>query len=80
VINLRAIKPGDTVLVAVGHGPAAMPFLVSKVDADLIYVTDDEGVAEWTYCRDSGWEIDEDLGLGPQYGLVGARLAKVIPA
>jgi hypothetical protein len=77
--RIRDIQPGDVVLRSFGRGPE-MPLRVAKVDEHLIYcATPDGGVGGWTFCRASGWEIDEDLGWGPRHGVSGSRLVKVIP-
>jgi hypothetical protein len=80
VPSFHDIKPGDTVLRSFGHGPE-MSLRVTKVEHDLIHCGSGDGaVGGWTFCRRSGWEIDHGLGWGPQYGVSGSRLVKVIPA
>lgn len=45
---------------------------VTCVDGDLITI----GMG-WTFDKETGWEVDEDLHWGPKYGRTGSFLVSV---
>lgn len=55
----ESIKPGDKVTRLI-CGFMPMEMTVTKVDDTLIHCGD------WTFDRNTGAEVDEDLGWGPQ--------------
>ncbi len=54
---LQALKSGD--IVHRNLGGSLMRLKVSEVTPDLVICGD------WTFCRHTGAEIDEELGWGP---------------
>lgn len=72
-MSFRDIKPGEEVVRMLG-GMVKMTLLVDHVDDNFIYVGFEKG--GWKFCRDTGAEVDEELGWGPQFGVTGSFLVK----
>ena len=68
--SLREVRVGDTVTRLLA-GSIPMKLVVSDVDEHLIYCG---GPGGWKFDRDSGVEVDEELGWGPQFGITGSYL------
>jgi hypothetical protein len=66
-MTFHYIKPGDTVIRILG-GVLPMPMQVTVVDDTLIHC------GGWTFDRETGAEVDHDLGWGPEYGVTGTYL------
>ena len=65
------VKAGDTVLRMIA-GAIPMELRVTEVDADFIYCgPPGQG---WKFDRETGAEVDEGLGWGPQFGATGSYL------
>jgi hypothetical protein len=69
--SFRAVGVGDTVTRLIG-GSIPMVLVVTRVDERFIYCGD-EGVG-CKFDRESGFEVDEEIGWGPQFGLTGSFL------
>jgi hypothetical protein len=69
--SFRDINAGDTVTRLLG-GSIPMLLVVTRVDERFIYCGD-EGVG-YKFDRESGFEVDEEIGWGPQFGLTGSFL------
>jgi hypothetical protein len=70
-MSFTDVKAGDTVLRLLA-GTIPMELSVSEVDADFIYCgAPGEG---WKFDRETGAEVDEELGWGPQFGATGSYL------
>lgn len=68
------VKVGDTVTRMLS-GTIPMQLRVTKVDDDLIHCgSEDFAVQGWTFDRQTGAEVDEDLKWGPKYGYTGSYL------
>jgi hypothetical protein len=68
--SFRHLRPGDQVARILGGAP--MTLTVTAIDAQYVYCGP-AGVG-WKFDRDHGIEVDEDLGWGPQFGVVGSYL------
>jgi hypothetical protein len=68
------INPGDKVTRIIGG--YAMQLRVSAVDERFIYCGDPR--AGWKFARDTGIEVDEELGWGPPPALVGTYLVPAV--
>lgn len=66
----RALKVGDTVTRLIA-GSIPMKLVVTDVDERFVYCG---GPGGWKFDRDSGHEVDEELGWGPQFGVTGSFL------
>lgn len=66
-MSFRDIKPGDVVTRLIG-GVMPMELTVTAVDERLIHC------GPWTFDRETGAEVDEELGWGPEG--TGSYLAK----
>jgi len=65
------IKAGDVVTRMLA-GTVPMQLRVTEVDEELIYCgTPGQG---WSFDRQTGAEVDDDLGWGPAYGITGSFL------
>src|ERR1041385_4195687 len=62
------VRPGDLVVRCLGGAP--MELRVTSVDEAFIYCGD-PGIG-WKFDRDSGVEVDEEIGWGPAFGIVGS--------
>jgi hypothetical protein len=71
--NFRHVKVGDTVTRMLA-GQIPMKLGVTKVDDDLIYCGFADPEQAWTFDRDTGAEVDDDLRWGPQYRRTGSYL------
>lgn len=71
------VKVGDVVerLLA---GIIPMNLEVTKVDDTLIYCATPAGNDAWTFDRKTGIEVDEELGFGPDKGISGSYLTRVV--
>jgi hypothetical protein len=67
--SFREVTVGDSVTRLLG-GSMAMALVVTAVDDRFIYCGEDG----WKFDRDSGVEVDEEIGWGPQFGLTGSFL------
>lgn len=65
--SFRNVQVGDVVTRLLG-GSIPMRLQVTDLDDELIHC------GGWTFDRDSGFEVDEDLGWGPRYGITGSFL------
>ncbi|HLX33819.1 MAG TPA: hypothetical protein VKR30_01105 [Candidatus Limnocylindrales bacterium] len=65
----RSIKVGDVVIRMLGGAP--MNLAVSAVDEQLIECGGPHG---WHFARDTGWEVDDEIGWGPAHGMTGSYL------
>jgi hypothetical protein len=80
-MTYRHLKAGFTVTRLLA-GTVPMPMRVLRVDASLIHCTPAEISLKaaiglnliWTFDRDTGAEIDDDLCWGPAYGITGSFL------
>jgi len=54
-----------------------MELRVTSVDEAFIYCGD-PGIG-WKFDRDSGVEVDEEIGWGPAFGIVGSYLVHATP-
>jgi hypothetical protein len=68
-MNFRDVKVGDKVARAMA-GTVVMELTVTEVDDKLIHC------ADWTFDRDTGAEVDEYLGWGPDSGGTGSYLVE----
>lgn len=66
-MTFHHIKRGDMVVRILG-GVLPMPMQVTDVDDTLIHC------GPWTFDRETGAEVDHDLGWGPMYGVTGTYL------
>lgn len=69
------VKEGDTVIRLMAE-QVRREMKVDKVDAELIYVYCTGPEDAWTFHRETGIEVDEELGWGPQFGMTGSRLIR----
>lgn len=60
---------GDTVTRLLAE-VAVMPLKVTAIDEQYIYCGD------WKFDRQTGFEVDEELHMGPQWGIIGSRLLR----
>jgi hypothetical protein len=68
--SFRHVRPGDRVTRLLGGAP--MELVVSAVDEEFIRCgPPDTG---WKFDRDTGMEVDEVIGWGPQFGVSGSYL------
>ncbi|HYK95253.1 MAG TPA: hypothetical protein VE011_05205 [Candidatus Dormibacteraeota bacterium] len=67
--SFRDVSVGDSVTRLLG-GSIAMALVVTSVDDSFIYCGEDG----WKFDRDSGVEVDEEIGWGPQFGITGSFL------
>lgn len=74
--SFRDIRPGDSVTRVLGGAP--MRLVATEVDERFIYCGP-PGVG-WKFDRDTGVEVDEDLGWGPAEGFTGSYLVLDDPA
>lgn len=65
--SFRYVQVGDVVTRLLG-GSIPMRLQVTDLDDELIHC------GGWTFDRDSGFEVDEDLGWGLRYGITGSFL------
>lgn len=63
------VKVGDTVTRLLAE-VVPMQLVVTAVDERLIYCGD------YTFDRATGFEVDEELHMGPQSGIIGSRLLR----
>jgi hypothetical protein len=68
---LHALKAGETVTRLLG-GSIPMRLVVTEIDERFIYCG--RPGAGWMFDRDTGIEVDEELGWGPQFGITGSFL------
>jgi hypothetical protein len=73
-MSFEHIRAGDTVTRLLG-GCLPMRMRVSKVDERLIYCGGSDERA-WMFDRETGAEVDPDLGWGPAYGRTGSFLSR----
>jgi hypothetical protein len=66
----RAVKVGDRVTRLLA-GSIPMRLVVTHVDDRFIYCG---GPGGWKFDLDTGDEVDEEIGWGPQFGLTGSFL------
>jgi hypothetical protein len=64
------VKPGDTVVRMLAGAP--MQLAVTEVDDRFIYCGPD--AVGWKFDRQTGMEVDEELGWGPEFGITGSYL------
>jgi hypothetical protein len=67
--SFRGVKVGDSVTRLLA-GSIPMVLVVTGVDDRFIHC----GEGGWKFDRESGLEVDEELGWGPQFGLTGSFL------
>jgi hypothetical protein len=67
--SFRDVGIGDSVTRLLG-GSIPMVLVVTGVDDRFIHC----GVGGWKFDRASGFEVDEEIGWGPQFGLTGSLL------
>lgn len=65
----RSVRPGDTVTRILGGG--RMQLVVTEVDERFIYCG---RLGGWKFDLDTGFEVDEDIGWGPEFGVTGSFL------
>ena len=76
----RHLKVGDKVTKLLSSAEIPMDLIVCQVLDDTLKcgiskdVTDEGSL--WTFCRDTGAEIDDYLQWGPKYGITGSKLRK----
>ena len=70
ITDLSQIRAGDVVTRLLGGSP--MDLKVTSVDEKLIYCGK-PGVG-WSFDRATGAEVDEEIGWGPQFGVIGSYL------
>lgn len=68
--SYRAMKVGDIVTQLLA-GSIPIKLIVTDVDDRFIYCG---GPGGWKFDRDAGYEVDEEIGWGPQYGITGSFL------
>ena len=71
-MSFEQIREGDLVTRLLG-GTVPMRLRVAKVDDKLIYCGGTDESA-WMFDRETGAEVDHDLGWGPAYGRTGSFL------
>jgi hypothetical protein len=69
--SFRDVGVGDSVTRLLG-GSIPMVLVVTRVDERFIYC----GEGGWKFDRASGFEVDEEIGWGPQFGLTGSFLVR----
>ena len=69
--SFRHVQAGDTVLRLLA-GVIPMELLVTAVDDQLIWCGPVN--SGWAFDRDTGVEVDEELGWGPAFGITGSYL------
>lgn len=81
---LRGLKPGDRA-VRMLAGVVACDVEVVRVEHLRLTVRPAEAAererfpgAEWDFCRGTGAEIDEELGWGPETGITGSYLTRML--
>lgn len=68
--SFRDIDVGDHMVRMLGGHE--MPLRITGRDDDYLYVGDPgQG---WKFDRDTGIEVDEEIGFGPQFGIIGTYL------
>jgi hypothetical protein len=72
--SYRAMKVGDIVTRLLA-GSIPMKLVVTDVDDRFIYCG---GPGGWKFDRDDGYEVDEDIGWGPQFGITGSFLLPAV--
>jgi hypothetical protein len=80
-MTYKHLKAGSTITRLLA-GTIPMPMRVLRVDARLIYCTPKEMSLKaavrrnliWTFDRETGAEVDDDLRWGPAYGITGSFL------
>lgn len=65
-MSFRDVKVGDTVTRLLS-GVIPMKMKVTRVDEDVLYCGTPCGEDGWTFCRDTGAEIDEDIPILVSY-------------
>ena len=76
-MSFKHLKVGDKV-VRMLAGTLPMELVIIKVKGNLLYCDSEPSIITdghyWTFDRESGAEVDDDLGWGPKYGITGSYL------
>lgn len=67
------VKKGDRVTRLLAEVAVMPGMLVTDVDENFIYLGGEEG---WKFDRKTGFEVDEELHFGPEWGVTCSRLLR----
>lgn len=78
-MSFRHLKVGDKVTRLLAGMPMNMEVEEIREDVIVCSALPERGgkvLGEWTFCRDTGAEEDEEIGWGKKFGVTGSYLVR----
>lgn len=78
-MSFRDLRVGDRVTRVLGGAPMVMEIVDVCEDVVVCAAVREDGSlfrGDWTFCRDTGAEEDEELGWGRAHGVTGSFLVR----